>query len=318
MSLWSKILALFSSKPPRAPSAAKKNKGATTPTIGAPKIAAPIIGPPPTIGPPADADLAKMELLGQIDATLAAGVDDDGDAELDADEQFWQQVYTAREEFFRTKFGPLPDDILKLGHLFGIWPGGGLYSYPATQLGKNVYVHTTFGLSNADMPATTTTDDAEVETDEQGRVVSTSATLKPKERADAGSGRAGYGYEILIVTRGNTEWPLGLLAWAVNAEILNDAGILNRVEKYEGLTVEQIDVGPDDAVDVLIAKARAPIPTGVDLPNGRMEILVATVITPEEMEWSKTGGRNALLDRLYKAKVGPLSDRNRKSVIDAT
>lgn len=281
MSLWSKLLAMFSSG-------------------SAPK---------PKLAKAASVDFSQLGSPAEVDA---AG---DDDAQLDPDDAFWQQVYSAREEFFRAKFGPLPDDILKLMHLIGVWPGGGLYSYPATQLGKNVYIHTTFGLSNSDMPAGTTTEDVEVEHDEQGRVVRSSTRLVAKDRVDAGDGRAGYGYEMLVVTRGNAEWPLGFLQWAVNAEILNGVGFLNRIEQYEGLTVEQIGVGGGDAVDVLIAKARAPIPTGADLPNGRMELLVATVITPDEMEWSKTNGRGALLDLLYKAKVGPLSDRNRKSMI---
>lgn len=126
---------------------------------------------------------------------------------------------------------------------------------------------------------------------------------------------AGYGYELVVLTRGPAEWPLWLLQWAVQAELLNDAGIRNRIEKYNGLTVEEIRVGENEFVNVLFANARPPLPTGTILPNGSMTVIVATVITDDEMNWSKSNGRDALLDRLYAAGVGQLSSRERKSAV---
>jgi hypothetical protein len=127
---------------------------------------------------------------------------------------------------------------------------------------------------------------------------------------------AGYGYEILILTRGPAEWPLGVLQWAAQTELLNDIGILDRVEKYNGLTIEQIRVGGENEfVNVLFAKARPPLPTGTTLPNGTMTLIVATVITEDEMQWSMTNGRDALLGRLYAADVGQVSVRERASTL---
>jgi hypothetical protein len=233
----------------------------------------------------------------------------------DAQEAFWQSVYAARERFYRQHFGELPEDILKIGHMFGVWPGGGLFVIPATVLGKDVWAYTTFGFTNPDMPASTSVSDVEVEHDEQGRVTRTSGRLESKERAIAADGVAGYGYEMLVLVRENAEWPLWFLQWTANAEILNDVGILNRVETYDGLTVQEIKVGPNETVNVLIAKARPPLPGGTSLPNGQMTLLVATVITDDEMQWSMENGRSALLDKLQKAAVGQFSVRERKSVL---
>ena len=72
---------------------------------------------------------------------------------------------------------------------------------------------------------------------------------------------------------------------------------------------------PGEPVNVLIAKARAPLPTGTQLPNGKMELLVATTITDEEMQWSMTNGRGALLQELYDAGVGQISHPGRPSVV---
>ncbi|AFT68644.1 hypothetical protein B5T_00357 [Alloalcanivorax dieselolei B5] len=230
-------------------------------------------------------------------------------------EAFWQSVYDARTTYYEEHIGSFPEDILKLPSMIGVWPGGGLYVMSADKLGQDLWVYTTFGMTNSDMPANATMTDSEVETDDQGRVVRQTGILKAKEQAESPGGAAGYGYEMLVITRENVDWPLGFMQWTVNAEILNDVGILKRVEDYNGLTVQEIQVAEGDLVNVLISKARQPLPLGVDLPNGRMDLLVATVITDDEMEWSMENGRDALLDKLIAAGVGQVSERGRKSIL---
>ena len=233
----------------------------------------------------------------------------------DPSDAYWQQVYSARAEYFAEHIGRLPDDILKIGHMFGIWPGGGLYVIPAKKIGFDAWVYTTFGFTNPDMPASTQVADVSTETDALGRVTETTGTLQAKAKAVAPAGVAGYGYELLVLTREEARWPLWILQWSANAEILNDAGILDRVNKYSGLTIDGVQVGESESVNLLIAKARQPLPTGTDLPNGKMELLVATVITDEEMHWSMEHGRQALLDKLVAEGVGQFSVRNRDSVV---
>jgi hypothetical protein len=233
----------------------------------------------------------------------------------DAEEEFWQKVYNERTVYYENHFGPFPEDILKIGHMFGVWPSGGLFVIPAQQLGKDRWVYTTFGFTNPDMPATTTVEDAQVEKDALGRVVSSSGTLKTKENANLKDGIPGYGYEMLMITRENAQWPLWFMQWSANAEILNDAGLLDHVNQYNGITVQDIKVGENESINVLIAKAQPPLPTGTQLSNGKMEFLIATVITEEEMRWSMDNGREALLKELINAGIGQISDRNRPSVI---
>ncbi len=170
-------------------------------------------------------------------------------------------------------------------------------------------------MTNPDMPASTMMADYEIETDEQGRASKYSGTLQSKEQANSPKGSAGYGYEMLLIATESAEWPLWFMQWSANAEILNNAGILDRVEKYQGLTVQDIQVGEKESVDVLIAKAQHPLPTGINLPNGKMNLLVATVITDDEMQWSMENGREALLAKLIESGVGQISNRNRKSVL---
>lgn len=228
---------------------------------------------------------------------------------------YWQQVYSAREDYFVAHIGQLPEDIMKIGHMFGVWPGGGLYVIPAKKISDDAWVYTTFGFTNPDMPAGTTVSDVSTETDDLGRITKTSGTLQAKVKAVTTSGAAGYGYELFVVTRENAEWPLWILQWTANAEILNNAGLLDRVNKYGGLTIDGVQVGENESVNLLIAKARQPLPTGSNLPNGKMELLVATVITDEEMRWSMEHGREALLDKLIADGVGQFSVRTRHSVV---
>lgn len=232
----------------------------------------------------------------------------------DPAEKLWQSNYDARQKYFESSVGPLPSDIMKMLNMTGVWPGGGLYVIPAPKLGKNLSVYTTFGFTNPDMPTTVKMSDFDLKT-EGNRATQAGGSLSKKEPAPKRPGFAGYGYEIIMVAQSNQQWPLNFLQWAVNAEIGHDAGLLARVEKYDGLTVEQIQVAPGQMVNVLITKALAPLPTGTGLPVGRMEILVATSITNEEMLWSKTNGRPALLKKLQDAGVGQVSVQNRRSVV---
>jgi hypothetical protein len=232
-----------------------------------------------------------------------------------ADDALWQEVYSAREAYYAQEIGPFPEDILKIGHMFGVWPGGGLYVIPADKLRAGAWAYTTFGFTNSDMPTGTSVSEVAVQRDDLGRVTNTAGTLKAKNRATAAQGAAGYGYEFLVIAGENAEWPLWLLQWAANAEILNDAGLLERVNKYAGLTVQELEIGKAEPVNVLISKARAPLPIGTTLPNGKMELLIATVITDAEMQWSMTNGRDALLDKLMAAGIGQFSSLGRESVV---
>jgi hypothetical protein len=231
---------------------------------------------------------------------------------MDLKEEFWNQVYDARRAYFESTIGPLPGDLLKMLNMTGIWPGGELFVIPAKKIGPDIWAYTTFGFTNPDMPTSVTSSDARFETDAEGhrRMV---ATLQSRVPTPSVPGRAGYGYEILMLTQGRADWPLSFLQWAVNAEILHDVGLLDRVEKHDGLTVEEIAIGADGAIDVLIAKAHPPLPEQVQLPNGTIQMLVATTITADEIQWSLDHGRPALLERLVRAAIGQMRDRGRAS-----
>lgn len=234
---------------------------------------------------------------------------------LDSEDTYWQEVYDTRQRVFEQHIGPFPDDILKLGHLFGVWPGGGLFVIPAVRIEPTLYAYTTFGLTNPDMPTSTTLIENDSSVDNLGRPAKFTASLGPKQPAETPPGAAGYGYELVLFARDEAQWPLSVLQWAVNAEMLSDAGILNRVEKYGGLTIEGIQIGEDESANFLFAKAKPPLPSEMQLPNGKLELIVATTITDDEMRWSMENSRAELLDRLIAHGVGQISDRNRPSVL---
>jgi len=234
----------------------------------------------------------------------------DADAGEDA---LWQATNSARQSYFEATVGPLPKDIQKMLNMTGVWPGGGLYVIPASRIGQHLALYTTFGLTNPDMPATTRMLDFRLTSDGH-RPAKAEGKLEKKIPAPKRAGAAGYGYEIFVIAREGQSWPLGFLQWAVQAEIASDVCLLDRVEKYDGLTVESIDVGSGAPINVLISKALAPLPVGAPLPNGRMELLVATTITESEMRWSDQNGRNALLHKLLDAGIGQISSRDRPSV----
>ncbi len=232
-------------------------------------------------------------------------------------ERLWQSVYDTRARFFETHFGTLPDDILKLGDLLGLWPGGGLYAIPAERLGPGLAVYTSFGLSNPDMPTQGTVSDVKTERDGD-RIVRTEGVMKPRDTPRPPTGRPGYGYEIMVIAEANAEWPLWLLQWAVKAEMLHDADFVGRVEKYAGMTVEDVGIGPGRSVNLFIAKAQPPLPTTIPLPTGSVDLLVMTVVTEAEMRWSLQHGRDQLLQALLGSEIGQRSILDRNSVVSLT
>src|SRR5262249_41658944 len=156
--------------------------------------------------------------------------------------------------------------------MIGVWPGGGLFVIPASRLGPDIWAYTTFGLTNPDMPTTVTARDVRVETDAKGRLLPGTSRLRRNVPAPRVPGRAGYGYEIVMLPNGQAEWPISFLKWAVNAELAHDAGLLDRVERHAGVTIEEIEIGAGGPIDVIIAKAQAPLPGPVQLPNGAMQM----------------------------------------------
>lgn len=234
-------------------------------------------------------------------------------------ENLWLDTFDAREAYFASSVGPLPKNIVKIPSTEEVWPGGGLLTIPAPQFGTRVTgtdlaVYTTSGLTNLDMPTDVRMVGFKLGPDGK----KAAGRLQKKVPAKQRPGAAGYGYELMVITQKGVDWPLRLLQRAVNEELVQDAGLLEKVEKYGGLTFENIDVGERGEykpVNILIAKALSPLPTGTQLPAGKMEILVATTITAEEMDWSGGYRRIALLEKLKDAGIGQVSMLGRKSVV---
>lgn len=229
-------------------------------------------------------------------------------------EKLWQDTYDARQKYFAGTVGPLPNDIQKMLSTSGVWPGGGLYAIPAPRVGQGMAIYTTFGLTNPDMPASLRMVDFKLKSD-GNRATQAGGRLEAKPPSPRRPGASGYGYEIMVVAPAGLNWPLNLLQWAVNAELTNDVGFLERVEKYHGLTVEKLDVGASEPLNILISKALPPLPVGTQLPAGKMEVLVITTISFAEMQWSMKNGRDKLLEKLHEARVGQISRVGRDSVV---
>jgi hypothetical protein len=95
-------------------------------------------------------------------------------------------------------------------NMTGVWPGGGLFVIPASKLGPNLAVYTTFGLTNPDMPTRVRMSDFALESD-GARATHAEGKLQPKQPASGPAGAAGYGHEIFIVTARDQQWPLASL-----------------------------------------------------------------------------------------------------------
>ncbi len=227
------------------------------------------------------------------------------------DIQLWRSVMQARSDFLMHQFGALPDDIHQLRNVSEVWPGGGICQLRAPSL-NNLGVCTTFGLSNVGTPvsmgvdASQPTDPAEI------------PRFVPRTPREMPPGLAGYGYELLVLTPQVESWPMLTLGWFVEMEILNDIDLLGNVAASNGVTVADVQLGDGSRTgNFLVQPACSPILARVNLPNGLMNILTATWITPDETEFAMASedGRWELLNRLLAGGVGPISILDRPSVM---
>jgi hypothetical protein len=226
------------------------------------------------------------------------------------EERRWQAVYNDRSEYFTDTLGPLPGDIQKVMSLSGLWPGGGLFQFAAPRAG-GLGVCASFGLSNYDLP-TTAAHAASAQSDD-GR--SHNFTLAPRTPRWMNPKSAGYGYELMILTPQPERWPLGPIAWLAEMELKRDLDLLTRVIENQGITIETVHVGGGQTTDFIVAQAREPLPVGAEISNGTFWVLIATRVTRDEMEFARAKGTPELLDRLYAAGVGQVSDLARSSVL---
>lgn len=225
---------------------------------------------------------------------------------VDRESTAWDEVYAAREAIYAQHFGNIDADVQKLMNLTGIWPGGCLVQIHSAR--HQLWISSSFGLTNPDMPARIRPEQSIVEQDAQGQATKYSSRLVSRPPRAVPAGWAGYGYEILLLTRQKDYWPLGFLNWAVQAEILNDMDLLARIHKYGAMTVEDVSIGESQSADFLIAPIQKFAPSSIALPNGSMELLVATLITRSQMQFGIEKGGPALLAELNQAGSGQISE----------
>lgn len=229
----------------------------------------------------------------------------------DDEDPVWRGTYDAREKLYERHFGPFPEDVQKLRNLIEVWPGGCLVQFPATKLGT-LWVHSSFGLSNSDMPNSVTLQTYHRD-EASGR---SEATLVARTPRAVPAGLAGFGYEVLLLTEGPGHWPLRFLNWVVQREILKDLDVLGCVNKNEGFLIEDIALGDDQSSHFFVSRAQQPLPATLQLPAGNCHLLVATAVTREEVDFALLeGGGAPLLEKLMASEVGQKSRLNRPSII---
>ena len=227
------------------------------------------------------------------------------------DDEVWQRVYDEREAFFEKSFGSIPTDIQKL--MTVLWPGGGIFDFEKSSIsGKRVLV--TCGLSNPDMPSGAKVAEFERVDSKDGnktfntKLVRTIPRYVPPEQA-------GFGYEVAVIANSSDNRATGVLTWIVEGELNHDGDYFGLLQRYGGLTVQDMGLFDGSKSDFLFYKAMDPIPSSVQLSSGLMQLVIATNITRRERDFAKEQGCSELVKRLMEAGVRQVTDFNRPSVV---
>lgn len=222
----------------------------------------------------------------------------------------WLQTFDARARWYERHLAALPDDVVKMRNMVGVWRGGGLLVFPRLRRDTSVSAYVTSGLTNTDMPATLLQQSESVEAQHDGRVRFFTLELKARKPAPVATGWAGYGYELLLLHRGSAtepgsvqassmsaQWPVWALQWLVTAEIYRDIGLRNRVLQHNGLILHGLDLGLEQRLNLLIVPAPVPLVQEMRLPGGNAVLLLAIAVSEAEVRWAARNGHEALLVR---------------------
>ena len=93
---------------------------------------------------------------------------------------------------------------------------------------------------------------------------------------------AGYGYELLVITEKPEKWPLLALEAAARRELVQDVGLLEAVNEHGAALLDEVAVGGDRQVALLVVPATDALAPNVELPNGAAHLLVAIALQPTE------------------------------------
>jgi tetratricopeptide (TPR) repeat protein len=258
----------------------------------------------------------EAKLLGQGAHRHLEGARQKEEDEADhPDAKYWKEVASARAQYFESLIGPLPTESVALRNLRGVWTGK-LIQFWGRRL-NDVWVTSSFGLTNCDMPTRFRSEETKKERAETTNYINITATQTVKERDPLilPPELAGYGYEILLLTDCEEIWPIYFLNMVVPCEILHDIELLRQVRKFEGLTIEAANIYGVGELHFLVMPATGRLPSKLELPNGEMHLLIATRITRAEMEYGNKYGRRALLEQLTKAGLGQMSIVDRPSIL---
>lgn len=250
--------------------------------------------------------LGKSKFTQQVEKRDTVSEDTDADA-------LWDEVYKAREAFYASHFGVFPENILKSMNLIGIWPGGGLIDMPIDNFGSGLHLYSTFGFSNPGLRNGMQSVNTITESGD-GNSISISGEMRridPNVEASA----TGFGYELLVVTKEATIWPQYFLNWIAGLEFNENFELLDRVNEFDGITLERIGISETESMDMIITRAVDPLPAKLKLPTGDIDLLIGTLVTPDELSIARENSASKLLELLLKSNVGQVSDPKRQSVL---
>lgn len=168
------------------------------------------------------------------------------------DEKEWQRVYDARLSIYQEVFGEFPGEVFGSQNFQpGAWPGGCL----AQIKDKNGHgwFSSTVGLTNPG--------------------ILESSLSNPLGFPQSNS-VAGYGYEIVVCTRGVERWPVEVLFRIVRVLFSPGFDYLGEIDRFGGSFVWN---------KFLLVPGFNRLPKSAEIPNGNFRFLALLHLTPEEL-----------------------------------
>jgi hypothetical protein len=238
--------------------------------------------------------------------------------ELPPSEQQLSKISDERRDKYQELFGSCPDQVAIKKTLIAVWPRGGVMEFNSPKLDMRVTI--TFGLSDLDMPAKEEFLEMN-ESVEDGRPNMKVYTRTISEPMPSVPGRAGYGYEVVCLSRD-----------IKSSESLSDEGILlmefasaqlgsirsNSLDTLDGaeariFTITNKDMEPE--AYYMLARCWDLLPQEFNLSNGSVSLVSLIKLHPMEYQYALKNGPRALLAEFKNKGVLPVGDESRGPIV---
>jgi hypothetical protein len=149
------------------------------------------------------------------------------------------------------------------------------------------------------------------------RYTATSGLTDPRREPADNDREVGFGYELIVVHRGQVPWAAPALAYLVERQLmqLGPREVLDAIERSGAFLAGPVTPLDDGITALLLTPGSLRIPASQRFAFGEVHMLCVLALTEDELAFAERGGAAEVVAKLKVAGVAELCDPFRASVL---